>query len=717
MDARSFSPLLAPLFAVVTFAVVTTASAYADDLLDIVTSQPCSSIANDRVGASGRCALTDAPKGLSVDLFAAPGSVEFSLPSGIARPDGPTRQPATLRVGGLMLYNDKFAPEVWRLNAGDLLSVKLTNKLHSADDAATNLHTHGLLVSPRLLIEADDHAVEPVGDTVYVCTVPEGDAADSPSARRCKLHGSYFGTTPSEMNYSLPLPKDHPEGLYWYHPHVHMSARAQVAAGLSGLLYVKGQDINLSGGARSATGGVEPPERFLMLKDIQFGAIDATDPSHLTASALPVDQRDSGLCGAQVSPEPPFKGGCFNKDSHGAEVGWLFTVNGQVFPRITIKASTTEIWRIANTSADMTYDLALVELGTGRPLRLQILARDGVAATVEGGAPLMTERILLMPGSRIEVGVDRRTAEGTFDETTALKARLRSYGFFTGGSAAFGDHWPAVDLAEVNFESAPEIASKSASSVALKKEKTQFVAGSSPSPSTYAPLLVTPWTAKPEGETAAGLALEPAQDDGTANTNPPPDIAGLTKHTPLHSNSSTNDCHPLAPDEERVIALAIDKSGGEEKFEIGAARGKHSDSAAWNAAIDQALAGAHAFENGSIMLCGHAGHSEIWTIVNRPKTLANGSFDQNGNNETHNFHIHQMKFEVLDVVDPLGRITAPLGGVKAHRKVDSFPVPIGGFLQIRVTFTKRQVGRFVFHCHILEHEDKGMMAEIEVRPN
>jgi hypothetical protein len=24
------------------------------------------------------------------------------------------------------------------------------------------------------------------------------------------------------------------------------------------------------------------------------------------------------------------------------------------------------------------------------------------------------------------------------------------------------------------------------------------------------------------------------------------------------------------------------------------------------------------------------------------------------------------------------------------------------------------VGRFMFHCHILEHEDKGMMAQIEV---
>lgn len=32
---------------------------------------------------------------------------------------------------------------------------------------------------------------------------------------------------------------------------------------------------------------------------------------------------------------------------------------------------------------------------------------------------------------------------------------------------------------------------------------------------------------------------------------------------------------------------------------------------------------------------------------------------------------------------------------------------------------KRQaviVGKFVYHCHILSHEDKGMMAVIEVKP-
>jgi suppressor of ftsI len=37
-----------------------------------------------------------------------------------------------------------------------------------------------------------------------------------------------------------------------------------------------------------------------------------------------------------------------------------------------------------------------------------------------------------------------------------------------------------------------------------------------------------------------------------------------------------------------------------------------------------------------------------------------------------------------------------------------------GYLKLSMTFTKADIGEFVFHCHILEHEDNGMMNKIEV---
>ena len=53
---------------------------------------------------------------------------------------------------------------------------------------------------------------------------------------------------------------------------------------------------------------------------------------------------------------------------------------------------------------------------------------------------------------------------------------------------------------------------------------------------------------------------------------------------------------------------------------------------------------------------------------------------------------------------------------------DTFSVPPlengkPGTAKMIIPFTNPEiVGRFVFHCHVSKHEDKGMMQTIEVRP-
>jgi FtsP/CotA-like multicopper oxidase with cupredoxin domain len=640
-----------------------------------------------------------------VDLAAHPDDasrVTFELPDGVSIPGATAR---SIVVDGLMLYNDSLAPEVWRLNAGSTLNVRLVNGLGAGELGATNLHTHGLLVSPDLDTRGGK-AVEPVGDTVYVCTIPEGTDPASPSGKYCVAHGAYYGTKTSEMNYRLVLPSDHPEGLFWYHPHVHMNARTQVGAGLSGLIFVMAASRDASGGARTKD-GQKPTERFLMLKDHQIGSISGADPSMLKASFLPVDQHDAGLCGPHKG-EPPYRGVCFNGDK-----GWLFTVNGQLYPHVTVKSGEQEIWRIANTSADMTYDVALVERDTGRPLRFQLLARDGVSAAQEGtSGPILVERVLLMPSSRIEVGIDRSASEGLFVDSDPLEAVLRTYGYFTGGDA-----WPAVDLAAVTFDAATgAVAPTSASAAAaLRLHVVRGRAGTPALAARFEPLVVKAW--KPALVGAKAPAAGPAPGklvDVRESLVPEMDHAHGSHSASLSSEHplplpSPDECKPLKPGEERIIALAIDKGGGDEKFKIGAVRANRASLTPpqWDAATQNAIANSRQFgDNHSPLLCAHAGTTEVWNIVNRP-------FQDN--QETHNFHIHQTKFEVLEVVDPHGRIEVLRGGPAAKRLVDNYPVPIGGSIRIRIRFTENQAGgRFVFHCHILEHEDKGMMAEIEV---
>jgi plastocyanin len=94
--------------------------------------------------------------------------------------------------------------------------------------------------------------------------------------------------------------------------------------------------------------------------------------------------------------------------------------------------------------------------------------------------------------------------------------------------------------------------------------------------------------------------------------------------------------------------------------------------------------------------------------------------------EDHNFHIHQVKFSLL-TEDEVGGTSVPRGAGVLHdnvpvRYADGFCFSVQDWrngqctahpVTIEVPFTV--AGDFVYHCHILEHEDGGMMARIRVR--
>lgn len=87
------------------------------------------------------------------------------------------------------------------------------------------------------------------------------------------------------------------------------------------------------------------------------------------------------------------------------------------------------------------------------------------------------------------------------------------------------------------------------------------------------------------------------------------------------------------------------------------------------------------------------GSIEKWELVNNSREL-------------HTFHIHTSDFQVI------AKNGAPVDFVGYQDTVD---IDVNGSTTIIMPFTKRsQVGRFVFHCHILEHEDGGMMQNIVV---
>ena len=63
-------------------------------------------------------------------------------------------------VANAYLYNGSYIPEVWRLDPGDKLQIDFRNDLDNGDVGfRSNLHTHGLIVSPNNVArDADDAA-------------------------------------------------------------------------------------------------------------------------------------------------------------------------------------------------------------------------------------------------------------------------------------------------------------------------------------------------------------------------------------------------------------------------------------------------------------------------------------------------------------------------------------------------------------------------------
>jgi FtsP/CotA-like multicopper oxidase with cupredoxin domain len=88
---------------------------------------------------------------------------------------------------------------------------------------------------------------------------------------------------------------------------------------------------------------------------------------------------------------------------------------------------------------------------------------------------------------------------------------------------------------------------------------------------------------------------------------------------------------------------------------------------------------------------------------------------ENRSNELHDFHIHQLHFLLLDYLgkpanEPFLRDTVNVPYYKDNMLV--YPS-----VRLRMDFRDpNAVGTFVFHCHLLEHEDGGMMGLIRVEP-
>ncbi|HQX75683.1 MAG TPA: multicopper oxidase domain-containing protein, partial [Thermoflexales bacterium] len=107
------------------------------------------------------------------------------------------------------------------------------------------------------------------------------------------------------------------------------------------------------------------------------------------------------------------------------------------------------------------------------------------------------------------------------------------------------------------------------------------------------------------------------------------------------------------------------------------------------------------------------GATEIWEFSNEKNPGA--MMDANG--MAHPIHMHGVQFNVLsrEVLPDLKPIRdTVMDGIVDEGWRDTVLVMPGEKVRVIVRFT--MPGRFLYHCHNLEHEDQGMMRNFDVKP-
>jgi len=601
------------------------------------------------------------------------------------------------------------------VDPGTVLRVDMNNKLPKDDPTClldppaylhlpkgvgcfntANLHTHGLHVSPA-----------GNSDNVLLNIVPQS-------------------TFPYEIN----IPYDHPAGTFWYHSHRHGSTAMQVASGQSGVLIVRGErqykqpapgqkaeqadiDTILHG-----LNGVPFAERIFGFQQVPYACFlaDATEPwAKLMTSKGIYDYAASQAPGtpppsatapwicpptSQIAHSPGVMEN-FGLQLFSASIwdtnGRFTSVNGQVQPTVTIQAGEIQRWRFIHEGIHDTINVQIVK--ASRPVG----TTDFVAASA-------------LKGNRLDQADEVRKECAATDKTLVPQFQIATDGLtLTKIQPLKGESAPGVEgsnYLQPGYRSDVLVAFPSDGTYCLLDQaapESQRVTtgptginggGSGPSqPQLLAYIKVV------GGKPVVGDLQAYIQKTLYAGNPqlPAPVRNGLlagniTPWAPFTDLPPVTD--PKATPQQAFFTIGPDKQG-----------------------------------NLAFSVNGETYDPNVVNITRQVNTTDDWELTAAG--EPHIYHIHVNPFEVMDVTTVKNGQTVSIfdasGGCKKeyldgttqlaiqyctmlHTFKDTIFVEPGYTVHAR-THYDRYIGEFVIHCHILDHEDAGMMLNINIVPD
>jgi FtsP/CotA-like multicopper oxidase with cupredoxin domain len=489
----------------------------------------------------------------------------------------------------LRAYNGQIPGPTIMVTSGQTLRVRLKNSLPKYDSSkwegdhnvphgldATNLHVHGLDVIP--------HIFEPIGT---------GD----PLAPQIVVG-------PGESkDYEFEIPKDHPPGFNFYHPHKHGSTSVQVVSGLAGGIIVR-------------------------------GAIDEV-PEIKAAREIPLVMQDIGLFPSENDPDlwtyEPVQNAMWQ------------TFGGFV----TIKGERTNL-RGGFSTGD--YRLRYYLLN-GQPYFKEVHNDKAGDETEPVGTQLPVQRITLAPGEVVRF----RMLNGNSDNLMPI--------------VVDGHDVHQIAMDGTNFPSVRKIPARAAGETSeqillASANRCDFLVKANAKPGIY--------RIRQLAQKAQFLMSEEKVIAEIEVTGTPKDMALPDKLPPPARN------YPLIADSEIRRIRVIEFTGNTPAFINTTVGGDYL--------INNAI-----YNEKEVPVVVNLNDAEEWHLV--------VGASHHGGAEGHPFHIHVNAFEVVWV----NGVKLPPGTFQ-----DTVWVGVGQTVVVRMRF-KQWTGKSVFHCHILPHEDVGMM--------